>query len=336
MTTPAILCYETAIGIACSVWYLYKFHRQRMPEITLADLGVAEGYNFIGLNQDSIDQYENIKAKLMEKFAGDVSPNDHEETWISGMSDIPKKMLLHVLLARTIRLMAPLEQVQKDRKGQHRLYQAKVLPEDSWSSFLASEQLIAEEYDACMTEYCKIEPGKNPHDLIRKAGYLWHTFGEDWKEAVKMSPGEQQKLQIRKMQEKLAAAGTRHSNGQFPKAATSSTAPKRQDTASSQSKPESPSAGQGSGKYSWRQDGDEVEICFQTPSTIGKKDINVHMTSSFLRVDIKGQRVLAGPLHGPIDPLGSTWTHSKKNGLEISLSKDRKNDTWASLFAAQG
>ena len=63
------------------------------------------------------------------------------------MADVPKKMLLHVLLARTIRLMAPLEQVQKDRKGQHRLYQAKVLPEYSWSSFLACEQIIAEEYD---------------------------------------------------------------------------------------------------------------------------------------------------------------------------------------------
>ena len=97
----------------------------------------------------------------------------------------------------------------------------------------------------------------------------------------------------------------------------------------------SKATGEGSGKYSWRQDGDEVEIIFKTAANVTKNDVNVHMTSSYLRVDIKGNRVLAGPLHGPIDPLGSTWTHSKKNGLEISLSKDGKNAQWGSLFQQQ-
>lgn len=325
LTSPAAACYALAAGIVFGVWYLYTYHRQRMPDITLHDLGVAEGYNFMGLHEESMAQYENIKAKLNEKFAG--GQVDLEETWIAKMQDIPKKMLLHVLLARTIRLMAPLEQVQKDRKGQHRLYQAKVLPEYSWSSFLACEQVIAEEYDFCMTEYNKIEPGRNPHELIRKAGYLWHTFGEDWKEAVKMSPAEQQKLQIKRMQEKLKAQGNVAAANKLPSAASAgSGAP---------AKPAEPTTGEGSGKYSWRQDGDEVEIIFKTPANVTKSDINVHMTASFLRVDIKGNRVLAGPLHGPIDPLGSTWTHSKKNGLEISLSKDGKNAQWGSLFQQQ-
>ena len=76
LLSPAMACYVLAAALVFGVWYLFAHHRQRMPDITLHDLGVAEGYNFMGLHEEAIAQYENIKQKLCEKFAGGQSDPD--------------------------------------------------------------------------------------------------------------------------------------------------------------------------------------------------------------------------------------------------------------------
>ena len=73
----------------------------------------------------------------------------------------------------------------------------------TWSSFLACEQLVAEELDAVGSEAQKIEPWQNPQALISDAARMWHTFGADWDKASRMSQADQRKFQMKKMQEKL-------------------------------------------------------------------------------------------------------------------------------------
>jgi len=84
------------------------------------------------------------------------------------------------------------------------------------------------------------------------------------------------------------------------------------------------------GKFTWRQDGDDVEVQIDLPNNVTNNDVQVNITATTLRVDIKGKTHLFGNLGGEVTPEVSTYTVEKKK-LCLQLEKSGKS-TWPELF----
>jgi prefoldin subunit 5 len=87
------------------------------------------------------------------------------------------------------------------------------------------------------------------------------------------------------------------------------------------------------GSYSWKQEGEEVEISVSVPADAAKSDIKVTILADSLRVEHSGKVLVKGELGGRCSPNGSTWTMN--NGrVEVTLEKADAT-RWPSLFVEE-
>lgn len=85
-------------------------------------------------------------------------------------------------------------------------------------------------------------------------------------------------------------------------------------------------------EYRWKQAGDEVEITFKRDSlTKGdKKAVKVLFKREKIKVEVKGEVLLDGPLSGPVDTDECTWT-LLDGVLQVNLTK-ASEDNWQTLL----
>lgn len=82
--------------------------------------------------------------------------------------------------------------------------------------------------------------------------------------------------------------------------------------------------------YTWKQDGDEVEVSVALPAGAVKNDLKVSMLAESLKIEHCGKVVLDGQFAGKCSPNGSTWTMAMDR-VDLSLEKG-DSSTWSSLF----
>lgn len=329
---PANVCLEVTVVIFVVIGWAYTYHRQRMPAITLGDLGVAAGYNFTGLNMEAIEDYLKLKAQLKEKYAPNAVVDSHEG-WLDKMAEIPRNLLKYRLMKRAVNVIPVLDRVQKDRKGQYRLYQAKVLPEYAWNSFLCCENIVVDELDAVGVEASKLEPDQDPQSIISDAARLWHTYGNDWDKASRMTPAQARQLQHQHQAKRLASEQAEEEANASPPLKPVANS-KQVKAIAKKAKRESANAPK-SKAFSWRQEGDDVEVTLDLPKGVFRKDIQVKITRTSICVDIKGKTALSGVLTGAVSPEMSTFTVDRKQ-VQLSLEKEKEKNAkakkWTSLF----
>lgn len=88
-------------------------------------------------------------------------------------------------------------------------------------------------------------------------------------------------------------------------------------------------------KWVWMQKGEEVHIRFALGEPATKKDISVTFKSNTLKVVIRGETTIDGPLGGKVDVDDCTWVLSpEKDELQVMLTKvEGKTDAWKDLLA---
>merc|ERR1719482_1600050 len=85
------------------------------------------------------------------------------DLWVRELSAEERMMLKRQLVKRLVADIDRLDQVQRDKPGNWKLWRGKLITERYWNSLLDAERLVGEEIDACVAEAEELEPGWREH-----------------------------------------------------------------------------------------------------------------------------------------------------------------------------
>merc|ERR1712087_236018 len=128
-----------------------------------------------------IDAYEDLKEKMRKAYAPEVpadaprpSGEGHqfELSWVQRIPPEEKQHLKQALMKRLVGCIDPLDQVQRDKPGNWKLWRGKLVSERYWNSLVESEKIVSEEIDACIAEANELEPGWRDH-VFQHAVQIW-------------------------------------------------------------------------------------------------------------------------------------------------------------------
>merc|ERR1712203_1082338 len=90
------------------------------------------------------------------------------------------------------------------------------------------------------------------------------------------------------------------------------------------------------GKYMWQQKNDEIQVRFLEHEGLTKKDINVKFSTKNLKVELKGETIVDGPLFNSVEADECCWSIDPDTRfLQIMLTKkEGDSSNWSSLMAA--
>lgn len=157
----------------------------------------------LALPDAEIDAYEDLKEKLRESYApevkdkwADAEAEPSENAWLQALPPEERQGLKHALMRRLVSCVYPLDQVQRDKPGNSKLWQKKLVSERYWQSLVDSEKIVSEEIDACIAEANILEPGWREH-IFQQAVRIWRQ--------QKQESAEKKEVIEAKVNEKKAA-----------------------------------------------------------------------------------------------------------------------------------
>lgn len=129
------------------------------------------------LPEAEIDAYYDLKDKLQQKYApevanGEEAEGDGENGWIQKVPGEERSELHRALMRRLVGCIDKLDQVQKDKPGNWKLWRAKLVSERFWSSLCEAEQLVSQEVDSCIAEAAELQPEWKDH-IFPQAVQCW-------------------------------------------------------------------------------------------------------------------------------------------------------------------
>jgi len=138
------------------------------------------------LPEVEIAAYYELKDRLYSKHAesssdgtgvvdasgAPVSPADAEVSWLRNLAPEELVILKKALMMRLVRDIDRLDQVQRDKPGNWKLWRGKLVSERYWGSLLEAERLVSEEIDNCVAEAEVLEPGWREH-VFPQAVQCW-------------------------------------------------------------------------------------------------------------------------------------------------------------------
>merc|ERR1711870_132143 len=129
--------------------------------------------------------------------------------------------LKQALMKRLVACIDPLDQVQRDKPGNWKLWRGKLVSERYWGSLVDAERLVSEEIDMCIAEANEIEPGWSSQ-IFQHALHIWRQQKQelaqkkermkekvkekkkDEKEVKRVETEKKKEEEDRKKQERLA------------------------------------------------------------------------------------------------------------------------------------
>jgi len=118
--------------------------------------------------------------------------------WVSKLAPEDKISLQKALMRRLVSGIERLNQVQKDKPGNWKLWRGKLISERYWGSFCEAEALVDEEISSCLEEAEELEPGWREH-IFPNAVQIWRMQKQrDVEKKVQKKAVEQQKKQKEK------------------------------------------------------------------------------------------------------------------------------------------
>merc|ERR1711920_857765 len=146
-----------------------------------------------------------LKEKMRKAYAPEVPAdapqpsgegNQFELSWVQRIPPEEKQHLKQALMKRLVGCIDPLDQVQRDKPGNWKLWRGKLVSERYWTSLVDAEKMVSEEIDACIAEADELQPGWR-QVIFQQAVQIWRQ--------QKQELGEKKEKVKEKVQEKKAA-----------------------------------------------------------------------------------------------------------------------------------
>jgi len=127
---------------------------------------VTECYE-LELSEADIDAFYELKEKLQGHYFPDYEKHFEEaqddgkpiERWTSKVPTEERGNLQKSLMRRLVSCIGKLDQVQKDKPGNWKLWQSKLISEQYWQTLLDAEKMVSTEIDSCIAEADELEHG---------------------------------------------------------------------------------------------------------------------------------------------------------------------------------
>merc|ERR1711920_845711 len=120
------------------------------------------------LPEVEIDAYYTLKERFQQQHAppeaaeGDADATEDGDVaalWVQNLSPDERGILQKALMRRLVCCIDKLDQVQRDKPGNWKLWRGKLVSERYWGSLCEAERLVGEEIDSCISEAEELEPG---------------------------------------------------------------------------------------------------------------------------------------------------------------------------------
>eukprot|EP00929_Paragymnodinium_shiwhaense_P056811 TRINITY_DN28448_c0_g1_i2.p1 TRINITY_DN28448_c0_g1~~TRINITY_DN28448_c0_g1_i2.p1 ORF type:complete len:264 (+),score=103.66 TRINITY_DN28448_c0_g1_i2:109-900(+) len=183
---------------AAAAAMLYVTFRGSKPSDFFSE-AVKSSYEMV-LPQEEIDAYFELKDKYVEaagsraEATGDELPPPAHRFMLTDQLTELKKALMRRIMASIDRL----DQVQRDKPGNYKLWREKLVSEHYWATLCEAEKIVGEEIDACCAEADELEPGWKPY-IFRQAVQMWRMTKQREFEK-KMEKKEKQSVKKQKVQ----------------------------------------------------------------------------------------------------------------------------------------
>lgn len=168
---PAIVagCFIVAVVTALAAM-AYVIWRGEKPSGFFSE-AVAERY-VMELPEAEINAYFDLKEKLQAQVGVEDAPDGGIMPWAHKLAQDEKLPLQQALMRRLVKGIERLDQVQKDKPGNWKLWRGKLVSENFWNSLVDAERVIGEEIDSCLGEADELEPGWREH-IFPQAVQIW-------------------------------------------------------------------------------------------------------------------------------------------------------------------
>jgi hypothetical protein len=129
-----------------------------------------------------VDEGREGEGKARSEGAGDeVAPeaegNALDDSWMRELPQDKRRLLQNALMVRLISDLYFLNQVQRDKPSNWKLWRAKLVSEQFWNSLCEAEKIVSEEIDSCLAEAEVFTPGMK-EQYLQQAIQLWRMQKE--------------------------------------------------------------------------------------------------------------------------------------------------------------
>lgn len=166
---------------------------------------VSDVYD-LQLPEEDIDAYYDLKDKVHQQHAPEEDANNSCEadgpsmvhTWVQKAPIEERQQLQKALMKRLIGGIDRLDQVQRDKHGNWKLWRSKLVSERYWGSLCEAEKMVTDEIDSCLAEANELQPGWREH-IFPEALQFWRAQKQmDMQKKAAKKEVEQQKKQKEK------------------------------------------------------------------------------------------------------------------------------------------
>lgn len=200
---PAVVagCFLAAVLTALAIM-VYIAWRGSKPSSFFTD-AVADRYD-LELPEHEINTFYDLKERLQEQV-GVQAPVEGAEAgppWAHQLPQEDRGALMEALMNRLKAAIERLDQVQRDKPGNWKLWRGKLVSEDFWNSLLDAERLIGQEIDDCLAESDDVQPGWREH-IFQQAVQLWRMDKHALQEKKEQKKAVLDEKKGRKHEEKM-------------------------------------------------------------------------------------------------------------------------------------
>jgi len=143
------------------------------------------------LPENEITAYYDLKDRLAAQVDGEggedegravqAQPegegNAQDDSWMRELPQEKRRLLQNALMLRLISDLDCLNQVQRDKPSNWKLWRAKLVSEQFWNSLCEAEKIVSEEIDSCLAESEVFTPGMKDQ-YLQQAIQLWRMQKE--------------------------------------------------------------------------------------------------------------------------------------------------------------
>merc|ERR1740121_3109245 len=177
----------------------------------------VNGIYDLELSEPDIEEYCRLKETLLEKYAPEHAATIAEhaelgetakpmERWTPKVPEEERTSLNKALMRRLVSCIGKLDQVQRDKPGNWKLWQSKLVSEQFWSSLLDAERMVSQEIDACILEAEELEPGWREHIFHQGVQcYRMHKQQEHQKQVETKAVVDAEKMKRKEVKDEVKA-----------------------------------------------------------------------------------------------------------------------------------
>mmetsp|Transcript_55229 Transcript_55229/g.103542 ORF Transcript_55229/g.103542 Transcript_55229/m.103542 type:complete len:257 (+) Transcript_55229:59-829(+) len=196
-------CFFLAVALAASLMAYVAWRGSKPSDFFME--AVQETYQ-CELSSSDINAYYELKERLQQQRAPDA-PMDSDEpeerdAWVRQvLAPEERRVLQQALMRRLVSCLDRLDQVQRDKPGNWKLWRGKLVSERYWASLLEAEQIVSEEISSCVAEAGVLEPGWNGH-IFNQAVQIWRMQKQQVAEKKEVKKDKEKEKRDREKAEK--------------------------------------------------------------------------------------------------------------------------------------